>query len=113
MTNEETADSSAVQASRGPRAKGVRPRGHIRLFDMWCKGCGICIAFCPQGVFEANGQGRPVVVHPEKCTACELCVKRCPDMAIAVRRLEADEVEELEELAELAGQGALPAGGDL
>jgi hypothetical protein len=34
-------------------------------------------------------------------------------MAITVRRLTPEEVEELEELAELAGQGALPAGGDL
>jgi hypothetical protein len=34
-------------------------------------------------------------------------------MAITVRQLTPEEVEELEELAELAGQGALPAGGDL
>lgn len=113
MTNEETADSSAVQTSGPARAPRRRPRGHITIFGRWCKGCGLCIAFCPQSVFEADGRGRPVVRFPAKCTACELCVKRCPDMAITVRRLDEEEVEELEELTELSAQGALPAGGDL
>jgi 2-oxoglutarate ferredoxin oxidoreductase subunit delta len=106
MATKETADPSAVQVSR---AKRTRPRGHVTIFGTWCKGCGICIEFCPQGVFEANGQGRPVIAHPEKCTACHWCDTHCPDMAITVRKLEPDELEELVELAE---QGALP-GGDL
>ncbi len=113
MTNEEAADSSIAGTSEAARSAKRRPRGHITLFGMWCKGCGICIAFCPQNVFEANGRGRPVPVRAEDCTACELCAKRCPDMAIAVRRLEADELAELEEITELAEQGALPAGGGL
>ena len=75
------------------------------------QGCGICIEFCPQGVFVANGQGRPVIAHPEKCTACDWCVTHCPDMAITVRRLGPDEMEELKELTELAEKGALPGGG--
>ncbi|MBC7265155.1 MAG: 4Fe-4S binding protein [Chloroflexi bacterium] len=70
-----------------------RPRGEVRLFGKWCKGCGLCIAFCPQGVFEANGEGRPVVAHPEKCTACEWCVVHCPDFAIQVHRLDDQEGE--------------------
>ena len=113
MTMEETADPSAVQVSRAPKERRPRPRGHVTIFGTWCKGCGICIEFCPQGVFEANGQGRPIVVHEEKCTACHWCDTHCPDMAITVRRLDPEEVEELEELAELAERGVLPAGGDL
>jgi 2-oxoglutarate ferredoxin oxidoreductase subunit delta len=113
MTTEETADPSAVQVSREKPARPSRPRGHVTLFGTWCKGCGICIEFCPQGVFEANGQGRPVIAHPERCTACHWCDTHCPDMAITVRRLDPEEVEELEELTDLAEQGALPAGGEL
>lgn len=113
MTREETADASAVQVSRATKGRSPRPRGHVTLFGSWCKGCGICIEFCPQGVFETNGQGRPVIVHEERCTACHWCDTHCPDMAIAVRRLRPEEVEELQELTELAEQGALPAGGDL
>jgi 2-oxoglutarate ferredoxin oxidoreductase subunit delta len=110
MAEEETADSSAVQVSNGTRARSPRPRGRVTIFGTWCKGCGICIEFCPQGVFEPNGEGRPVVGKPERCTACHWCDTHCPDLAITVRRLQPDEVEELEELAELAEQGALPGG---
>lgn len=113
MTKDDAVEESTGQASRITKDRPSRPRGHVSIFETWCKGCGICIEFCPQQVFEANGQGRPVVAHGEKCTACHWCDRHCPDMAITVRRLEPGEVEELKELAELAEQGALPAGGDL
>ena len=110
MATRETAEESAVQFIEEPRVHPRRPRGHVTIFGTWCKGCGICIEFCPQEVFEANGQGRPIVAHPESCTACHWCDTHCPDMAITVRRLAPEEVEELEELTELAEQGALPGG---
>ena len=113
MTKEEAAEQSAVQVSEQKKARPPRPRGHVTLFGTWCKGCGLCIEFCPQGVFEVNGQGRPLIAHPERCTACHWCDSHCPDMAITVRRLEPEEVRELEELTDLAEKGALPAGGDL
>lgn len=111
MSQEETAETSAAQGlEKKPKS---RPRGHVTIFGTWCKGCGLCIEFCPQGVFESNGGGRTIVAHGEKCTACHFCDTHCPDMAIRVRRLEGEEVEELEELIQLAQEGALPAGGDL
>jgi len=113
MVEGETADPSAVAVSEGKKGRKARARGQVTVFGTWCKGCGLCIEFCPRGVLEADGQGRPVVVRPEECTACHWCDSHCPDMAIVVRRLEPDEVEELEELARLAEEGALPAGGDL
>jgi 2-oxoglutarate ferredoxin oxidoreductase subunit delta len=113
MATEETAEPSAVQVSEQTKPRASRPRGHVTIFGTWCKGCGICIEFCPQAVFETNGHGRPVIAHPEKCTACHWCDTHCPDMAITVRRLDQEEVEELEALEELAEVGALPAGGDL
>jgi 2-oxoglutarate ferredoxin oxidoreductase subunit delta len=113
MTTEETAAPSAVQVSQETKARPPRPRGHVTIFGTWCKGCGLCIAFCPQGVFEASSQGRPLIAYPQKCTACHWCDNHCPDMAITVRRLEPEELEELEELVELAEQGALPVGGGL
>jgi 2-oxoglutarate ferredoxin oxidoreductase subunit delta len=112
MVSEEPAEQTAVQISKAEKARPSRPRGHVTIFGTWCKGCGLCIEFCPQGVFKANGQGRPVVDQPEKCTACHWCDTHCPDLAITVRRLDPEEVEELEALADLAEQGALP-GGDL
>jgi 2-oxoglutarate ferredoxin oxidoreductase subunit delta len=111
MADKETAETSAVDGSQTAREPKSRPRGHVMIFGTWCKGCGLCIEFCPQGVFEANGQGRPVVAFADRCTACHWCDTHCPDMAITVRRLEADEVEELEELVELARKGVLSAPG--
>ena len=47
----------------------------------WCKGCGICAAFCPQGVLELAKQ-KVFVAKPEKCVACGLCEMCCPDYAV-------------------------------
>ncbi len=60
--------------------------GEVRLFGRWCKGCGLCIAFCPSDVFEAGDDGQPRVRFPDRCTGCEWCEFHCPDMAIDVIR---------------------------
>ena len=63
------------------------PRGKIIIFGTWCKGCGICVAFCPTGVLALDSDGHPIVVAPEKCTACHWCDTHCPDLAIVVQKL--------------------------
>lgn len=63
------------------------PRGKIIIFGTWCKGCGICVAFCPTGVLALDNEGHPIVVAPEKCTACHWCDTHCPDLAIVVQKL--------------------------
>jgi 2-oxoglutarate ferredoxin oxidoreductase subunit delta len=50
----------------------------------WCKGCGICVHFCPKNVLELNEQNKVFVAYPEKCIACRMCELRCPDLAIEV-----------------------------
>lgn len=110
MATEESATEPSVKVSRAAKTRSSSRRGHVTIFGTWCKGCGICIEFCPQGVFETDSQGRPIVANPERCTACHWCDMHCPDMAITVRRLEPDEVEELEELTDLAERGVLPGG---
>ena len=50
----------------------------------WCKGCGICVAFCPKSVLELDEKDKAVAVRLEDCIACRLCELRCPDLAIAV-----------------------------
>jgi len=51
-----------------------------------CKACGICIALCPERVFDVDKQRYPVVARPEQCTSCLLCELHCPDFAIEVKR---------------------------
>jgi 2-oxoglutarate ferredoxin oxidoreductase subunit delta len=55
-----------------------------------CKGCGLCIAACPQKVLayssEINHSGYNVVYaeNPEACVGCTFCALTCPDVAIEV-----------------------------
>lgn len=55
-----------------------------RIDTEWCKGCGICVAFCPKAVLELDKKDKASVAVPEKCIACRLCELRCPDLAIEV-----------------------------
>ncbi len=47
----------------------------------WCKGCGVCAAFCPKGVLALKGD-KITVKDPDACIHCGLCELRCPDYAI-------------------------------
>lgn len=55
-----------------------------RIIRQWCKGCGICVHFCPKQVLELDNEGKACVASPEDCIACRICELRCPDMAIEV-----------------------------
>lgn len=49
-----------------------------------CKGCGICIFFCPKKVLDFGKDGKVEVVKEEDCIYCGLCEERCPDYVIRV-----------------------------
>ena len=49
-----------------------------------CMGCEICTEVCPSGVF-IMGEGKAVVMYPEKCNGCAICVENCPVDAITLK----------------------------
>jgi 2-oxoglutarate ferredoxin oxidoreductase subunit delta len=50
----------------------------------WCKGCGICVHFCPKNVLELDEEEKVFADQKENCICCRLCEFRCPDLAIEV-----------------------------
>lgn len=52
----------------------------------WCKGCGICVAFCPKKVLELKRE--KVYLAAEGCILCGQCELRCPDYAIYLEQEE-------------------------
>jgi 2-oxoglutarate ferredoxin oxidoreductase subunit delta len=62
----------------------------LHIEEKYCKGCGICIEFCPAKVLKASkkmnvrGYFLPESGDMEKCQKCGLCSLLCPDFAITV-----------------------------
>lgn len=53
----------------------------LKINTAWCKGCGICVAFCPrQALVLVND--RVQRAEGAECVLCGMCEMRCPDYAI-------------------------------
>ena len=48
-----------------------------------CNGCAMCVAVCPQAVFEMNGH-LAKLVRPQACMECGACQVNCVTNAITV-----------------------------
>ena len=53
----------------------------LELNLAWCKGCGVCAAFCPKQVLRME-KGKVKITSPEACITCGICETLCPDFAI-------------------------------
>lgn len=60
----------------------------VKVEERLCKGCGICVHFCPAKILELTAVGKIKVVEGDKCLGCKACEHRCPDFAISVEEKE-------------------------
>lgn len=68
----------------------MKRKFELSVNEEFCKGCGICVHFCPKKAirlceeFNTKGVNAPVADDMEKCTGCRMCELYCPDFAIAI-----------------------------
>ena len=78
---------SAVPGRAPILARLETVRGIVFIKKDHCKGCELCIEFCPKSVlgrskdFNPKGYHYPVVLN-DGCINCRLCVTVCPEYAI-------------------------------
>ena len=56
----------------------------VSIHSAWCKGCGICVAFCPKNTLEVDRGGKAWQARPDDCIRCGMCALYCPDLAVTV-----------------------------
>lgn len=56
----------------------------VHVDESLCKGCWICVDFCPAKVLHAMDNGKVQADAQEKCIGCRVCENRCPDYALDV-----------------------------
>jgi 2-oxoglutarate ferredoxin oxidoreductase subunit delta len=71
------------------------PKGYITVDAQRCKGCGLCIEFCPKKVIVTFRDLNPAGYYPAEfvnadgkggCTGCAICGFVCPEVVIEVFR---------------------------
>lgn len=82
MTRQESQAAQEQAAHAPPGKEASLPQ--IFIDEVLCKGCVICVEFCPKHVFVMQGD-LPIVADLQACNRCMLCEIRCPDFALTVR----------------------------
>ncbi len=69
---------------------------YLQVDKKWCKGCGICVEFCPKSVLELDSDDKIDIARRDDCISCGQCELRCPDFAIYLEDIKKD-IDENEE----------------
>jgi 2-oxoglutarate ferredoxin oxidoreductase subunit delta len=67
-------------------------KGRIEINQELCKGCELCIQFCPKKLIKLSDSINAAGYTPssfdgaKECTGCATCALVCPEVAIEVYR---------------------------
>ena len=67
-------------------------KGNIKINQERCKGCCLCMTFCPKGSIvvakklNIKGYFPADFTDRQECTGCATCALMCPEAAIEVYR---------------------------
>lgn len=67
-------------------------KGYIEINQDICKGCGICIFYCPKNMIVQSDTFNPLGYLPasfiddKECNGCGVCAIVCPEVVIEVYR---------------------------
>lgn len=69
-------------------------KGKVTVDLNYCKGCGLCVEFCPKKVLKIDtervtnmGYNPAAMANEDECIACGICYRMCPDSAITVEKI--------------------------
>ncbi|MDP6688578.1 MAG: 4Fe-4S binding protein [Alphaproteobacteria bacterium] len=66
----------------------AKARGTITIDEERCKGCELCIHYCPPEVLRLSERRKSLnhlvieLFDEANCTGCDICARVCPDIAI-------------------------------
>ena len=58
----------------------------------WCKGCGICVEFCPKSALTMKN-AKVLLKEDGQCVLCGQCELRCPDYAVHIEAAKEEAVQ--------------------
>ncbi len=67
-------------------AEAARIVNRLEITRAWCKGCDICVKFCPERCLALDDRQLVTITDPTACTGCRLCEWLCPDFAIRLHK---------------------------
>jgi 2-oxoglutarate ferredoxin oxidoreductase subunit delta len=65
-----------------------QPRADVHFIPPRCKGCELCVTYCPTSALSmtdqlsSRGYHLPALADPQACVGCGLCELMCPEFAI-------------------------------
>lgn len=86
MNNNKVVSKGGVSSKDSRSRKTSGWRSFRPIFTDKCRGCGICVAYCPEGCIDltevAGKKTKRAKVDYDYCKGCLLCATMCPFKAI-------------------------------